>query len=122
MDTEKDNPKAIRGEIGEILLWLLRDGDSDSLDSPYFSKLGDDFIVDGTMQGKTLDQATDQIMSLIRGIMVDEEGIAETLHNVGLDAYHDYKSMGQSGWHWNKFRQDLAHAISQHILERLGER
>ena len=43
------------------------------------------------------------------------EGIAEVLHNEGLDAYADYKSMGKSAELWNSFRGRLAQAIKDSL-------
>jgi len=43
------------------------------------------------------------------------EGIAETLHCAGLNAFQNYNSMGQSAEAWNKFRLELAQAIADRL-------
>lgn len=54
----------------------------------------------------------DQLETQLRAL---EHQLAEILHQAGLDAYADYRSMGCSAEEWNKFRLKIAAGIIERI-------
>ncbi len=43
------------------------------------------------------------------------ERIADILHTAGLTAFHDYESMGKSGFLWTAFRKQIAIELSKKL-------